>query len=192
MASCILYKMTVLILNIPVSFYVSIWKNVVAKVDQRCEIKLLIECSSMSVLKWTQNSSVSGVVLEVSYQRGGLILLTALGALIFSRIIGSRWEKQTNRAFTPVPKKEPNEIHLQKKYESIPPPSSPRVLCLSFKPHFLCCRSLPLIHGTQHWHIHNQMNLTLHILPQSERRRLRHELYTQPSLLISCSQHQTP
>lgn len=51
---------------------------------------------------------------------------------------------------------------------------------------------LPLIHGMQHWHIHNQTDLTLHILPQWERRRLRQELYTRPSLLISRSQHQAP
>lgn len=51
---------------------------------------------------------------------------------------------------------------------------------------------LPLIHGTQHWHIHNQTDLTLHILPQWERRRLRQELYTRTSVLISCSESQAP
>lgn len=51
---------------------------------------------------------------------------------------------------------------------------------------------LPLIHGVYLWHIHNQTDLTPHILPQWERRRLRQELYTRPSLLISRSQHQTP
>lgn len=113
--------------QIPISFYVSHLNYTEGKVDQRCEIKPLIECSSMSVLKWNQNSSVNGVVRKVSY-RADLILLTAWGALIFSRIIGSCWAKQTNGAFAPVPKKEPNEIHIQKKYESIPPPSSPQLL----------------------------------------------------------------
>ncbi len=128
---------------------------------------------------------------------------------MFPRVMDSRWARQTNRAFTLVPEKSPVKytVHIQKKYESISPPSSPQLLaCLSIHclPSFsrslafsrsvlsLPVSSLPLIHGMQHWHIHNQTDLTLHILPQWERRRLRQELYTRPSLLISRSQHQAP
>lgn len=122
---------------------------------------------------------------------------------MFPRVMGSHWARETNWAFTPVPEKNPMKLHsahskeIWKHFTSL----FATTPCLSFSPpsHFLLLCSLPLsvspvplIHGMQHWHIHNQTDLTLHILPQWERRRLRQELYTRPSLLISRSQHQTP